>query len=82
MATLSVAPLSLAMGLPSPVGLALLEARAPGRVPWAWGPNGYASVVSPLLATLLAVHLGYPVVILTAIGLYLLALALFTLKPR
>ncbi|EGJ51613.1 hypothetical protein [Desulfocurvibacter africanus] len=81
-AMLLIAPLALAMGLPFPLGLALLEARTPGRVPWAWGLNGYASVVSPLLATLLAVHLGFKAVVLLAIGLYALTLALFTLDTR
>ena len=40
-------------------------------VPWAWGINGCASVVSPVLATLLAVHLGFSAVILLALAIYL-----------
>ena len=42
-------------------------------VPWAWGINGCASVVSAILATLLAMHVGFNVVMLLAAMLYALA---------
>ena len=45
----------------------------PDFIPWAWGINGCASVVSGILATLLAVHLGFNVVVGLAAGLYLFA---------
>ncbi|HXS31418.1 MAG TPA: hypothetical protein VN755_11345, partial [Steroidobacteraceae bacterium] len=55
------------MGMPFP--LALRELEAP-LVPWAWGINGCASVVSPVLATLLAVDLGYTAVLWLALAGY------------
>ena len=70
---LLVAPLGLAMGMPFPLGLRLLSRRETALVPWAWGINGCASVVSPILATVLAVWLGFTVVILSALFLYLIA---------
>lgn len=63
-------PVALLMGMPFPMGLALLDARAPALVPWAWGINGFASVISALLALILAMHFGYPAVMLAAAGLY------------
>ena len=42
-------------------------------MPWAWGVNGWASVLSAVLATLLAVQFGFSVVVGAACGLYLLA---------
>ena len=39
-------------------------------LPWAWGINGCASVIGAVLATLLAIHLGYTVVILAGVVLY------------
>jgi hypothetical protein len=42
-------------------------------VPWAWGINGFASVVSAVLATLLAIEFGFNVVIVLALLLYALA---------
>jgi spermidine synthase len=66
-----LAPLAFLLGLPFPLGLDRLKAVAPELVPWAWGINGCASVVSPVLATLLAVHLGFSAVIAMALVLYL-----------
>lgn len=68
-----IAPLAFCMGLPFPLGLSRLAEHAPDLVPWAWGVNGCASVVSAVLATLLAVHFGFGVVILLAVLLYLMA---------
>jgi L-cystine uptake protein TcyP (sodium:dicarboxylate symporter family) len=49
-------------------------------VPWAWGINGCASVLSAILATMLAMTFGTRMAVLTAAGLYLLA-ALATPGP-
>jgi len=68
-----VAPLAFCMGLPFPLGLSRLAKHSPDLVPWAWGVNGCASVVSAVLATLLAVHFGFGVVILLAVLLYIVA---------
>ncbi len=70
-----IAPLALLMGMPFPLGLSRVAATAPDFVPWAWGINGCASVLSALLAALLAVHLGFNAVLLIAAVLYLLAAA-------
>jgi hypothetical protein len=68
-----IAPLAFFMGMPFPLGLGRLAASAPGFVPWAWGINGFASVVSAVLATLLAIEFGFNVVIVLALLLYALA---------
>jgi len=68
-----IAPLAFMMGLPFPLGLAALSARDPALVPWAWGVNGCASVLSPVLATLLAIHFGFAAVVGLAAALYALA---------
>jgi hypothetical protein len=65
--------LAFFMGMPFPLGLRRLSARAAGFVPWAWGINGFASVVSAVLATLLAIEFGFNVVIVLALVLYVLA---------
>ncbi len=68
-----IAPLAFFMGMPFPLGLKRLSGLAPGFLPWAWGINGFASVVSAVLATLLAIEFGFNVVILLALVLYALA---------
>jgi spermidine synthase len=70
---LLIAPLAFFMGMPFPLGLERLSASAPGFVPWAWGINGFASVVSAVLATLLAIEFGFQLVIVLALVLYALA---------
>ena len=69
-----LAPLAFCMGMPFP--LALRELDEP-LVPWAWGINGCASVVSAALATLLAVDFGFSTVLWIALALYVLVLAAF-----
>ncbi len=66
-----IAPLACVMGMPFPLGLARLGETAPGLIPWVWGVNGCASVLSAVLATLLAIHLGFSMVLLAALLLYI-----------
>jgi hypothetical protein len=63
------------MGMPLPLGLDIVHGQAPRWIPWAWGVNGCASVIAPVLATLLAVHLGFVPIVLLACALYLVVLA-------
>ena len=72
-----IAPLAFCMGMPFPLGLGRLADHAPGLIPWAWAINGCASVISAVLATLLAIHLGFPTVIAVALALYALTLWVF-----
>jgi spermidine synthase len=77
LSVLLIAPVAFCMGMPFPLALSRLAKRAPDLVPWVWGINGCASVVSAILAPLLAMSLGFSAVIVIAIGLYVLAAALF-----
>jgi SAM-dependent methyltransferase len=77
-----IAPLAFFMGMPFPVGLARLAGRAASFIPWAWGLNGYASVISASLATLLAIEIGFNAVILLALLLYAAAAVVFRSWPR
>ena len=72
-----IAPVAAAMGLPFPLALARLSQLAPALLPWAWAVNGCASVLSAILAALLALHSGLDTVLWVAAGLYLLAAAGF-----
>ena len=68
-----VAPVSLALGMPFPLGLARAGAAGGGLLPWAWGLNGAFSVVATPLANLLAVQFGFDRVLLVAALLYVLS---------
>lgn len=73
LSVLLIAPLAFCMGMPFPLGLSRLAETDPGLVPWVWGVNGCASVLSAVLASLLAIHFGFTFVILSALALYGLA---------
>jgi len=72
-----IAPLASSMGMPFPLGLRYVAATAPNFIPWAWGINGFASVISAVLATLLAIEFGFVFVILVALVLYAIAALIF-----
>jgi len=64
--------------MPFPLGLRLLSERNEsgdaGQVPWAWGINGLFSVISVVLATIIAIELGFIWVMVLAAGAYGLSL--------
>ena len=74
-----IAPLGFCMGMPFPLGLAALRIGPGELTPWAWGINGCASVVSAVLASLLAIHVGFSGVIVLAVVCYSVAI---TSYPR
>ena len=65
---LLLAPVSVALGLPFPLGLARMGHG--GFLPWAWGLNGAFSVVATPLANLIGIKAGYDRVLLLALLLY------------
>jgi hypothetical protein len=75
-----IAPLAFCMGIPFPIGLKRLAGSAPEFIPWAWGINGFASVISAALATLLAIEFGFTAVVVLALGLYATAAVIFRSK--
>jgi len=72
-----IVPLGFCMGMPFPLALAKLGQTSPALIPWAWGINGCASVMSAILATLLAMQYGFTVLIMLALVLYGLAVRFF-----
>jgi hypothetical protein len=70
-----MAPLAFLMGMPFPLAWKQLQEVRPDVLPWAWGVNGCASVLSAVLATMLAMSFGFRVVLLASAVLYLLAAA-------
>ena len=62
-----------AMGMPFPLGLRQLGQSNAELLPWAWAINGCASVLAGPLATLVALGVGLPAVLLAASGCYVVA---------
>ena len=72
-----IAPLAFFMGMPMPLALSSLAKHADHLIPWAWGINGCASVISSVLTVLLAMQFGFSIVILVAVILYTSVIFLF-----
>ncbi|MBN2569690.1 MAG: hypothetical protein JXB42_09710, partial [Deltaproteobacteria bacterium] len=71
--SIMIAPIALPMGMPFPSGLSLLGGVRQNLIPWAWGINGFFSVIGATTAVIIAVSYGFKAVILSALCLYILA---------
>jgi len=77
--SLIIAPLAFIMGFPFPLGIRSINKEL---IPWAFAINGSASVLSTILAVLIALSFGYSFVFLLAAILYFFGFVIcFTLKP-
>jgi spermidine synthase len=76
-----IAPPATIMGMLFPLGIRHLATHNSDAVPWAWGINGCMSVIAAPLATLIAVELGFVVVMLIAAALYAVAALSVKLPP-
>jgi hypothetical protein len=66
-------PLGFFMGIPFPQGLSAVKEMGKAALPWAWGINGFFSVISVILANILAISWGFSTVLFLAGGCYLAA---------
>lgn len=73
MTVILLAPLSLMMGMPFPLGIRWAGAHWPGVIPWLWGINGVTSVLGSALAIALAIHVGFQITLVIAAAVYGLA---------
>jgi hypothetical protein len=76
-----LAPVSLALGLPFPLGLACLGQNS-STLPWAWGLNGAFSVVASPMANLIAREWGLNRLLVCAAAMYAVVLASYPARQR
>ncbi len=69
-----IAPLGFLLGMPFPNGLRIVAEEAPELVPWAWGVNGFFTVIGSVLAIVLAMAFGFRIVLIVAASCYIIAL--------
>ncbi|WP_431281016.1 hypothetical protein ACQW02_16535 [Humitalea sp. 24SJ18S-53] len=79
---LALAPLSVALGLPFPLGLDRFQAEGPAMLPWAWALNGAFSVVATPLANLMGHGLGLAAVGAVGLVCYTASLIAWPRSPR
>jgi predicted MFS family arabinose efflux permease len=68
-----LAPLGLFMGMPFPMGLQKVSDTQSHYIPWVWGVNGVASVIAPVLGSILSVWLGFRTLMIASLLLYAVA---------
>jgi Spermine/spermidine synthase domain len=71
LAVLLIMPIGTALGMPFPSGIRLISERAPQLIPWAWGVNGFFTVIGSVLALMLSMMIGFQGVLWIAIAIYL-----------
>lgn len=83
-ATLLIAPLGLTLGAFMPIGLATVAAQSAHQrefVAWAWAVNGFLSVISSMLSTILAMILGFRTLMMVAALIYAVGVAFLLRIP-
>ncbi|HSM54879.1 MAG TPA: hypothetical protein VK879_01890 [Candidatus Sulfomarinibacteraceae bacterium] len=78
---LILAPLGYFMGIPFAGGLRIVERYDPSLVPWAWAINGSFSVISAVLAVMIALSWGFSAVLWVGAAAYAGALLALGLIP-
>lgn len=68
------------MGMPFPLGLSLIDEGDKKFIAFAWGINGFFSVIGTVLTMILAMILGYKVVFIICGVIYLLAFFSYSIK--
>jgi hypothetical protein len=71
---LLIAPLGFVLGMPFPKGLRAVGVVAPALVPWAWGVNGFFTVIGSVAAVILGMAFGFRFVLGVAAVCYLVGL--------
>jgi hypothetical protein len=87
---LILAPIGFLMGIPFPAGILWLQTlnrnedavAVQHQIPWVWATNGAASVVSSVLAALLALTFGFNRVLWLGALCYTGALITVLVRPR
>lgn len=72
-----IAPLAFAMGHFFPMGLSQAGKESMSLIPWAWAANGFASVIATVATPLVAMLIGFNLLISISLICYLTASILF-----
>jgi hypothetical protein len=76
MTILLLCPLGIFLGMPFPTGIRAVSGESNSFIPWAWGVNGFFTVIGSVSAVILGMMFGLKIVILLAGLCYLAAMIL------
>ena len=71
-----IMPVGILLGIPFPSGIRMISYRSPRLIPWAWGVNGFFTVIGSVMALMLSMMIGFQAVLWTAILIYLACMLL------
>ncbi|MEE2887264.1 MAG: hypothetical protein VX951_07515 [Planctomycetota bacterium] len=77
---LLIAPLGLALGMPFPTGMRIVEANCPELLPWCWAINGFLSVFSSVFCIVTSMVIGFSLVLVIAAVVY--GVGFYALHPQ
>ena len=75
LSVLLMLPLGILLGIPFPSGIRMISENAPSLIPWAWGMNGFFTVIGSVLALMLSMMIGFQAVLWIAVCIYLLSMS-------
>jgi hypothetical protein len=78
LAILLIMPLGILLGIPFPTGVDIISRQAPSLIPWAWGVNGFFTVIGSVVAIMLSMMTGFQSVLWIAIAIYLVSMLVIT----
>ena len=70
LAVLLILPIGMAAGMPFPSGIRVIGSERPSLIAWAWGVNGFFTVIGSVVALLLSMAIGFQAVLWVAVGVY------------
>ncbi|MEO8664430.1 MAG: hypothetical protein ABI462_02945 [Ignavibacteria bacterium] len=79
---LMILPLGFFMGMPFPIGMSLILPTEKRFVAFAWGVNGFFSVIGTVSAIILAMIFGFKIVFIIGAVIYLLAMVLILARHK
>ncbi len=77
---LLLAPMGILLGIPFPTGIKTVSKESGAFIPWAWGVNGFFTVIGSVGAVILGMMLGFKIVILLATACYAVSIFLIPKK--
>ncbi len=75
-------PLGFFMGMPFPIGMSLILPSEKRFVAFAWGVNGFFSVIGTVSAIILAMMFGFRFVFILGAVIYIVAMVLITIRHK
>jgi hypothetical protein len=66
-------PIGILLGIPFPAGIRAVSAESDTFIPWAWGVNGFFTVIGSVGAVILGMMFGFKAVIMLAAACYFIA---------